>query len=123
MVEYIINKGLESKKENPDNIYLALGNWLVLGEQTGFRRKEWAQDRTYLKKYKGIERNIDDSSAAFIMNDFEFRMKDNKRINNKDVKQINKATMIKSNGAFKRTMTMVKLFHMLKILKINCIVQ
>ena len=48
MVEYIINKGLDSKKENPDNIYLALGNWLVLGEQTGFRRKEWAQDRTYL---------------------------------------------------------------------------
>ena len=39
MVEYIINKGLSLKKENPDNLYLALGNWLVLGEQIGFGRK------------------------------------------------------------------------------------
>ena len=102
MVEYIINKGLDSKKENPDNIYLALGNWLVLGEQTGFRRKEWAQDMTYLKKYKGIERNIDGSSAAFIMNDLEFRMKNNKRLNNKYVKQTNKATMINIKWRFQK---------------------
>ena len=40
MIEYIINKGIMLKAENPDNLYLALGNWLVLGEQTGFRKKE-----------------------------------------------------------------------------------
>ena len=55
MVEYIINKGSELKKDNPDNIYTALGNWLVIGEQAGFRRKEWAQDRTYLKNTKALK--------------------------------------------------------------------
>ena len=92
------------KAENPDNLYLALGNWLVLGEQTGFRRKEWAQDRTYLKKHKSIERNIDGSSAAFIMCDFEFRMKNNKRINNKSIKEVNKATMINIKWRFQKNL-------------------
>ena len=40
IVEYIIKKEIMLKKKNSDNIYLAIGNWLVLGEQTGFRRKE-----------------------------------------------------------------------------------
>ena len=65
MVKYIIDKGKGLQKTNPDNIYSALGNRLVLGEQTGYRRKEWAQDRTYLKKHKDIQRNIDGSSAAY----------------------------------------------------------
>ena len=39
-VEYIIAKGLQWKRDNPDNIYLALSNCLVLAEHTGFRRKE-----------------------------------------------------------------------------------
>ena len=59
-----------------------MGNWLVLGAQAGFRRKEWAQDRTYLNKYKDYQRNIDGSAAAFIIKDFEFRGTNNKRINN-----------------------------------------
>ena len=51
MTEYIIEKGKKKlNKTNPDNIYTALGNWLVLVQQAGFRRKEWAQDcRVILK--------------------------------------------------------------------------
>ena len=93
MVKYIIDKGKGLQKTNPDNIYSALGDWLVLGEQTGYRRKEWAQDRTYLKKHKDIQRNIDGSSAAFILEDFEFRAKGNKRMDNTSTKEVNKATI------------------------------
>ena len=48
IVEYIINKGEKLKKNNVDNLYSAMADWLILGEQGGFRRKEWAQDRTHL---------------------------------------------------------------------------
>ena len=40
MIKYIIDKGKGLQKINPDNIYSALGDWLVLGEQTGYRRKK-----------------------------------------------------------------------------------
>ena len=103
MIEYIINKG-KSIKDNPDNIYSAFGDWLVIGEQAGFRRKEWAQDRTYLKKYKDIQRNIDGSSAAFIMKDFEFRGSKNKRINNSSVKEVNKATINNIKWRFQKNL-------------------
>ena len=53
MIKYIITKGKKLNKFNPNNIYTVLGNWLVVGLQAGFRRKEWAQDRTYLKKTQG----------------------------------------------------------------------
>jgi len=82
MTEYIIDKEKRLNKTNPDNIYTAMGNWLVQGEQAGFRRNELAQDRTYLKKYKNYQRSIDGSATAFILNDLEFRGENNKRINN-----------------------------------------
>ena len=72
MIEYIIAKG-KSNKENQDDLYSAFGDWLVLNEQSGCTRKEWAQDRIYLNKHKDIQRNIDGSSAVFILKDFEFR--------------------------------------------------
>ena len=43
--------------------------------------------------HKDIKRNIDGSSAAFIMKDFEFRGNKNKRINNSSTKEINKAVI------------------------------
>ena len=49
MINYVISKGKTLYKNNPNNIYSVLSDWLVLGQQTGFRRKEWAQDRTYFK--------------------------------------------------------------------------
>ena len=51
------------------------------------------------KKHKSIERNVDGSSAAFIMKDFEFRMKNNRRINKKD---IGKATMTNIKWRFQK---------------------
>ena len=101
MVEYIIHKGNENKK-NPDNIYSALGNWLVLGLQTGFRRKEWAQDRTYLKKHNDIQRNVDGSSAAFILSDFEFRLKGNKHMTLNSPSNIKRASIVNIKWCFQK---------------------
>ena len=54
MIEYVIDKRNSINETNPDNIYSALGDQLVLGKQIGFRRKERGQDRAYLKKYRYI---------------------------------------------------------------------
>ena len=94
MVEYIIAKGKQLKKDNPDNIYWALSNWLVLGQQTGFRRREWAQDKTYPKKHNDVERNIDGSPAAFIRSDFKFLLSGNRRLNNDSKKELKKALIV-----------------------------
>ena len=104
MIEYIIDKGENSKKTNSDNLYSAMGDWLVLGEQTGFRRKEWAQDRTYLHKHKDFQRNVDGSSAAFILTDMEFRAKKNKRINNNSLVEINKAKSVNLKWRYQKNL-------------------
>ena len=49
MIEYIIKKGESLNNNNPDNIYTTLTDWLIVGQQTDFRGKEWAHDRTYIK--------------------------------------------------------------------------
>ena len=102
MVKYIIDKGKTLNNANHNNIYTALGDWLVVGLQAGFRRKEWAQDRTYMKKHKDIERNIDKSSAAFILEDFEFRAKNNKRINNSSTIKIKNSSMVNIKWRFQK---------------------
>ena len=85
-------------KHNPDNIYSALGDWLVLGEHAGFR-KEW-HDRTHLKKYKYYQRNIDGSSTAFILYHFELRGKKQRRTNNDSQKDINKSNSVNLKWRF-----------------------
>ena len=102
MVKYIINKGKTLNRVNHNNIYTVLGDWLVVGLQAGFRRKEWAQDRTYVRKHKDIERNIDKSSSAFILEDFEFRGKGNKRINNSSTNEIKKASTVNIKWRFQK---------------------
>ena len=102
MILYIVNKGKNLNKVNQDNIFTALGDWLILGQQTGFRRKEWAQDRTYLKKFNDIERNIDNSSAAFILKDFEFRAKGNKQLNNFSQQEINRSSIVNIKWRFQK---------------------
>ena len=102
MIEYIVNKGKSLNQENQHNIYTVLGDWLILGLQTGFRRKEWAQDRTHLKKFNDIERNIDNSPAAFILSDFEFRAKGNKRLNNFSTQEINRSFMVNIKWRFQK---------------------
>ena len=104
MTEYIIEKGKRLNKTNPDNIYTSLGNWLVLGQQAGFRRKEWAQDRTHLKKYKDYQRNIDGSAAAFILKDFEFRGTNNKRIDNSKDKDIKKSKTVNIEWRYQKNL-------------------
>ena len=102
MISYVINKGKEMENTNPDNIYMALGDWLVLGLQAGFRRKEWAQDKTYLKQHNDIERNVDGSSAAFIISDFEFRGKGNTRINNSLKQAVNSSHIVNLKWRFQK---------------------
>ena len=102
IIEYAIKKGKNSNGANPHNLYTALGDWLILGHQSGFRRREWAQDRTYLKKHKDVQRNIDGSPAAFVMNDWEFRSKDNKRLNHSSDRQISHANMINVKWRFQK---------------------
>ena len=102
IIEYVIKKGKNFIGANPHNLYTALGDWLILGHQSGFRRREWAQDRTYLKKHKDVQRNIDGSPAAFVMNDWEFRSKDNKRLNHSSDRQISHANMINVKWRFQK---------------------
>ena len=109
MICYIIDKGEKMKSTNPDNIYIALSDWLIVGLQAGFRRKEWAQDKTYLKKHKDIERNVDGSSAAFIVSDFEFRGKGNTRIDNSSKQAINRSYIVNLKWRFQKITIMDKL--------------
>ena len=94
MVLYVIQKGKSLNKSNPHNLYSALGDWLTLGLQSGFRRKEWAQDQSHLRKLKDVQRNIDGSPAAFVLDEFEFRGKNNQRLNQASIKDINRAQSV-----------------------------
>jgi hypothetical protein len=102
MIDYIASKGKKLHKKIPDNIYLALSDWLILGMQSGFRRKEWAQENSYLIKHKDIQRNVDGSSAAFIMNDFEFRGRNNTRINQKSNYDVNNSHSVNLTWRFQK---------------------
>ena len=102
IIEYIINKGNKLMVTNKDNIYRALADWLILGQQSGFRRKEWAQDRSYYKTYKDIQRNVDSSSAAFILSDFEFRRKNNQRCDQKSKKDISRSCIVNLKWRFQK---------------------
>ena len=77
MISYITQKGMTLKVSNPHNLYSALSEWLILGLKSDYRRKEWAQDRSHLKKFKDIQRNVDGYLAAFVLNDWNFRFKNN----------------------------------------------
>ena len=71
-----------------------MAHWLILDEQGGFRRKEWAQDRIHLSKSIDFQRNVDGSAAAFIIKDMEFGVYKNKRINNKSITEIKKEKIV-----------------------------
>ena len=94
IIKYIIEKGKTLASKSTDNMYSALSDWLILGLQSGFRRKEWAQDKNHLAKYKDVQRNVDKSPSAFILTDFEFRGTNNTRINQLNNKEVKKATTV-----------------------------
>ena len=102
IINYIVKKGEGLKRKNPHNIYTALGDWLILGLQSGFRRKEWAQDHTHLSKYRDVQRNVDGSPAAFTMRDWDFRGKNNVRLNQSSGKQINNADSVNITWRFQK---------------------
>ena len=102
MIEYIYNKGIKLAKCKKDNLYMALADWLILGQQTGFRRKEWAQDRSYVKKHKDIQRNVDGSPSAFIISDMEFRGKNNKRLDQNSTKDLQRACIVNLKWRFQK---------------------
>ena len=86
MIEFIITKGKTYKDQ--DNIYSSMGDWLILGKQVGCRRLEWTQECFHLSKYKTYQRNIDGTSAVFILDDFEFRRINNVRIDNHNDEEV-----------------------------------
>ena len=86
MIEFIVTKGKTYKDQ--DNIYSSMGDWLIIGEQAGCRRLEWAQECSHLNKYKTYQRNIDGTSTAFILDDFEFRGSNNVRIDNHNDEEV-----------------------------------
>jgi hypothetical protein len=47
-----------------------------------------------MNKHKEIQQNVDGSPAAFILNDFEFRTKNNKRIIQNNNREIEKASIV-----------------------------
>jgi hypothetical protein len=94
IIDYLYKKGTKISIDNPNNLYSALSDWLILGHQSGFRRKEWAQDRSYINKHNDFQRNVDGSPAAFTLTDFEFRTKNNKRISQNNNREIQKASIV-----------------------------
>ena len=58
-------------KTNPMVLEAALLDWMILGAKTGFRKSEWCQDVSDIRKNK-FNRNIDNTIIAFIRDDWEF---------------------------------------------------
>ena len=40
MIDFIVTKGTKLAKHNAHNTYIVLNNWLIMGLQSGFKRKE-----------------------------------------------------------------------------------
>ena len=80
MIEYIYNKGNKLSKSKNDKICTVLVDWLILGQQSVFRRKEWVQERSYIKNHIDIQRNVNGFPSTFIITDMEFRGKNNKKL-------------------------------------------
>ena len=53
-----------------DSYGCALFDWLILGMQTGSRKSEWCQDASEFRRTNKISLNIDNTSSAFIAEDF-----------------------------------------------------
>ena len=54
-----------------DSLDSAQFDWFVLGMLAGFRKSEWLQDAYEYKKTKAFQTNIDNTTRAFIAEDFE----------------------------------------------------
>ena len=68
----------------------------------GLQEKGMGPRQDIYQKYKETQRNVDGSSAAFILDDMEFRANGNKRINQNSNKEIDSATMVNVKWRFKK---------------------
>ena len=76
----MIKSAHEEPQCHPDALNTALLDWLILNMYLGARKCEWCQDASYLKKHRTFSKNIDGSSQAFTLEDFEFLGTGNKRV-------------------------------------------
>ena len=102
MVSFIRTKG--SSLSLQDNIYTVMSDWLTLGLQTGFRRIEWAQDKTYLQLHHHVQHNVDGSPAAFIASDFAFRGPDGLRLPNDSIPKIEDISTVLITWRYQKNM-------------------
>ena len=79
MILYWINK---AKTAHPDSLISALADWMVLGHYAGFRKQEWKKDKQVFDEKNDFHCNVYGSVKAFLMSDFIFRGKRNRRIRN-----------------------------------------
>jgi len=79
MIEFILAK---AKTTHEDSLVAALADWFVLGEYTGARLSEWAQTLAHTQRGQIGCNNIDNSSKAFILEDFQFEGSRCKRLCN-----------------------------------------
>ena len=69
MIRFWLDKYFD--KINPMSLEAALLDWMILGAKRGFRKSEWFQDVSDIKKNK-FNRNIDNTIKAFVRDDWEF---------------------------------------------------
>ena len=73
MVDYVLGRAQEYiNAHRQDSLYIAMGDWMVMGLQSGFRKSEWAQDSASLRREHDVARNVDSTSKAFIQLDLQF---------------------------------------------------
>ena len=83
MIEHIIRQARHIDK---DSLLSALSDWCVLGEYTGARLGEWAQDHKDTKRGKIGRNHVDNSARAFIFVDFQFEGARSRRLKNAENK-------------------------------------
>jgi len=69
MLEFFYNI---AQRSPPHSFEAALFDWLLIGMQAGFRKTEWLQDSSTLKKNSFALNQQDGSVKAFIASDFSF---------------------------------------------------
>ena len=74
MTEHLITQATQC---SPDNFESALADWVIMGNQSGFRSSKWCQpySNKSLPVNRSITRNIDSSASAFIASNFSLRDK------------------------------------------------
>ena len=75
-----------------DDLASLMSNWLTMGIQSGFGKSEWAQDVSTFGS--NFQNNIDGSSKAFTLQDFEFWSKNKKQIHQLTKKDLDKTQFV-----------------------------